>query len=117
MNSLSSKDEYLLNKIIENCDSIESRISKYAIDESVFSSDSDLREMVLFPLVQIGELANHLSDDFIESHSAIPWKDVIGMRHMVVHGYGILDYNWTWKTISEDIDPLKEHCVQVISNA
>ncbi|HKS23512.1 MAG TPA: HepT-like ribonuclease domain-containing protein [Thermoanaerobaculia bacterium] len=35
----------------------------------------------------IGEAANHVSRDFQAAHPEIPWSDIIGQRHWLVHGY------------------------------
>lgn len=36
----------------------------------------------------MGEAANHLTEELINTHSHIPWRDIIGMRHRIIHGYG-----------------------------
>lgn len=89
-------------------------MNRYEIDEIVFLHNEDYREMILFPLVQIGELANHLSTSFIENHGNIPWAEIIGMRHVIVHGYGTIDPLWTWKTIENDIPALKSYCSDIL---
>ena len=68
----------------------------------------------MFPLVQIGELANHLSEDFVLIHKDVPWKDIIGMRHVIVHGYGTIDPRWAWNTIQQDIPELMSYCQSIL---
>ena len=65
MSDREDRDLVIVGKIHENCHSIQKRLDQYEIDETVFVSNTDYREMMLFPLVQIGELANRLSEDFI----------------------------------------------------
>lgn len=36
----------------------------------------------------------------------IPWEDVIGMRHRLVHAYFDINLDILWKTIQEDSPPL-----------
>ena len=55
----------------------------------------------------IGEAANHLSPSFLEKHSQIPWRAVVGMRNQLVHGYFQVDIVEVWKTVQEDIPKLK----------
>jgi uncharacterized protein with HEPN domain len=38
----------------------------------------------LYHIQIIGEAANGISPDFQETHPAIPWKDIISMRHLLV---------------------------------
>jgi uncharacterized protein with HEPN domain len=60
-------------------------------------------------LLQIGELANHLSDDFMDRHNDIPWKEVVGLRNRVVHGYGLLK-KIVWETVNNDVPVLYAQC-------
>lgn len=115
MSGLNERDRAILESIIGYCGSIESRLERYDIDEDVFTHNDDYREMVLFPLLQIGESANHFSKGFLDTYDAIPWKDVVGMRHIVVHGYDSLDTSWAWNTVSSDIGALKEYCEGILS--
>lgn len=115
MSELSERDRTIIESIIGYCDSIASRLERYGIDEEVFTHNDDYREMVLFPLLQIGESANHLSAGFLARYDGVPWKDVVGMRHIVVHGYDSLDASWAWSTVSSDVEGLREYCAQIVS--
>lgn len=110
MSVLNIRDITILEAISEHCQSIDERRVRFSIDKNVFAKDSALREMVLFPLLQIGELANHLSEDFTNAHDEIPWRAVVGLRNVVVHKYGTLDADWVWDTIMNDLPLLKECC-------
>lgn len=116
MSALSTRDASILEGIVSNCNSIEDRIERYRIDRSVFVEHADLREMVLFLLIQIGELANHLSPQALEAHSDVPWSDIVGMRHMIVHGYGTIDATWAWTTIAQDVPELKRLCSSILED-
>jgi uncharacterized protein with HEPN domain len=65
-------------------------------------------------LLQIGELANHLAEDFLTAHKDIPWKQVIGLRNRVVHGYGMLDKEVIWETVNSDIPVLYKKCKAIV---
>jgi uncharacterized protein with HEPN domain len=45
----------------------------------------------------------------------IPWKQVIGLRNRVVHGYGMLDKEVIWETVNGDIPLLYEKCKEVMA--
>ena len=68
-------------------------------------------------LLQIGELARHLTADFTFVHSDIPWKNVIGLRNVVVHGYGQLDMEVVWATVTDDIPDLYYKCNLIIGKS
>lgn len=114
MSALSTRDASILEGIVSNCNSIEDRIERHRVDRTVFTEQADLREMLLFPLIQIGELANHLSEQALATYDDIPWSDIVGMRHMIVHGYGTIDTTWAWTTIAQDVPELKRLCSSIL---
>ncbi len=71
-----------------------------------YDQDENLR-MALAHLIQIlGEAARHVSPAFQQSHPEIPWKQIIGMRHKVVHDYLHVDYDIVWSVATADLPPL-----------
>jgi uncharacterized protein with HEPN domain len=42
------------------------------------------------------------------------WNDIIGMRHILVHGYYQIKDEIIWATIESDLKPLKEKLSQLI---
>ena len=54
----------------------------------------------------LGEAANHVSKSLKEQHSEIPWADMTGMRHILVHDYFEVDLAEVWKTATADVPPL-----------
>jgi Protein of unknown function DUF86 len=49
-----------------------------------------------------GEAARQVSRDFTTSHPEIPWENIIGMRHKVVHDYLGVDEDIVWQVVTED---------------
>ena len=44
----------------------------------------------------IGEAARRITPATRETHPAIPWKDIIGMRNIIAHEYGKVDFDEIW---------------------
>ena len=64
--------------------------------------------LALVKLVEIiGEAANHVSKEK-QAQLPIDFKDVIGMRHRLVHGYFRIDFDILWDTIQQDLPVLAE---------
>jgi uncharacterized protein with HEPN domain len=71
-----------------------------------YDGDENLR-LALTHLVQtIGEAARRVSSGFQESCPRIPWREIIGMRHRVVHDYLHVDYDLVWDVATVDVPPL-----------
>lgn len=51
----------------------------------------------------IGEAAYKLTLEFREEHPEIPWREIIGMRHLLVHGYFSVNPEILWDVIQNDI--------------
>ena len=68
------------------------------------------------PILQIGELAKHLSNDFINAHSNIPWRAIKGMRDFFAHQYHSMDKEIIWNVAIEKIPDLKTQCQKFLSD-
>ena len=108
------KNNKIIQSIIEHIENVFSAQKRFGNDFKVFSSDRDYFNSVCMSLLQIGEFARHLTSDFTSTHSYIPWKSIIGLRNIVVHGYGQLDMETVWATISDDIPDLYQKCKALI---
>ncbi len=64
----------------------------------------DLGLMHLISL--IGEAASRVSVEQRTHYPEIPWKEIVGMRQRLIHGYDNVDYDILWKTITEDLPSL-----------
>ena len=111
-----NKDEGLISHIIQHIEGIFSSQKRFGNEYNVFSSDKDFFNSVCMGLLQIGELANHLSTEFKSSHTDIPWKNIIGLRNVVTHGYSQLDIETVWATVTDDIPKLHQKCKEIMKN-
>lgn len=86
-----------------------SEIQTYTENESlaVFISNSMMRFASIKQLEIIGEAANYLSEETKERFSDVEWKQIIGMRHILVHEYFGIDANLIWQVIMNDLPTLK----------
>ncbi len=77
-------DRERLQDILEAIDRIKAQT---ASDRQHFE-DSDLIQVwVIHHLQILGEAASHISEPVRLAHPEIPWSQIIGMRHVLVHGY------------------------------
>lgn len=86
------------------------KIEKYTKDVNfeIFLKDEMRQDAVIRQFEIIGEAANKISKDFIESHPDFPLKEAIRMRNFLIHGYDEVDIKVVWKTIQIDIPLLKK---------
>ena len=72
-----------------------------------FTRDDKTVFAVVRALEIIGEAAKKIPDDIRKNYPEIPWKDITGMRDKVIHEYFGVKLSIVWRTIKEEIPPLK----------
>lgn len=71
-----------------------------------FDGDENLRIALTHLLQVVGEAARRVSAEFRQAHPEVPWADIVGMRHKVVHDYLEVDEEVVWDTVTCELDPL-----------
>jgi uncharacterized protein with HEPN domain len=82
------------------------RSAMVGVDRAAFDADENLRLAQVHRLQIIGEAARRVSSAARRSHPEIPWSDIIGMRHKIVHDYLDVDYDLVWDVLTRDLPPL-----------
>ena len=75
---------------------------------SQYENDETLKFALAHIVQVIGEAADHVSDDFKLNHPDIPWREIIGMRHRIVHDYMNVDEDVVWSVVKNDLPGLRE---------
>lgn len=88
-------------------------VLKLTKDYNAFVDNNIYRNAIINSILQIGENANNLSNEFRDLYNSIPWRKIIGTRNVVVHHYDAISYIEIWKTCQEDI-PLLENLINKI---
>lgn len=55
----------------------------------------------------IGEAAYMITKDYKQEHLELPWRQIEGMRHILVHGYFSISPEVLWDVIQNDIPVLR----------
>lgn len=66
-----------------------------------------LLQLALVHCVQtIGEAAARVSIEGRNTTHQLPWKQIIGMRNILVHAYFDVDLDTVWQVVKEDVPAL-----------
>ena len=76
------------------------------VERATFEADKNLRLAQVHRIQIIGEAARRVSAAGRQSVPAIPWPQLTGMRHKVVHDYMTIDYDIVWDVLTRDLPPL-----------
>lgn len=83
-------------------------IERYAVrGRQAFESDELIQNWFVRHLQIIGEAAYALPKELRDQHSDIPWNEIIGMRHILVHDYFVIDIDIVWDAVDRDLPDLK----------
>jgi len=108
------KDRTRLLHIIEAIDNILE--FKEGVDYEAFVNNKLLKFGIFYNVAIIGEAAYKLTKDFIETHTDVPWREIINMRHVLIHGYYQIDPEILWETINNDLPLLREAVNRYLNN-
>lgn len=74
-------------------------------------------ELALVRLTEIiGEAASKVSEKTKSKYPEIPWREMIGMRNRLIHGYDTVDLKVLWNTIVVDLPPLIAHLENAVDS-
>jgi len=97
--------------ILENIELIEKSVNNMVKEE--FESNKDNIDATIRRIEVIGEAVKNLPGSFREKHSNVPWKDIAGMRDVIIHGYFRVDLDIVWKVIKKDFPDLKGKILRI----
>ncbi len=105
------RDKERLNHIIESVENIFEFTAGYYYEQ--FTGNKMLKFAIIKNLEIIGEASNLLTKELKEQNPQIEWKSIIGLRHILVHGYYQISDLIIWNTITEDLEGFKEQVQKI----
>lgn len=73
------------------------------VEPAAFESDWVLQNAVIRELEILGEAAGRISRPFVDAHPEIPWKEITGLRHKLIHDYFAVDVAVVWRTATVNV--------------
>ena len=101
-----SRDRGRLEDILKYAQNVGIIVSGISYEE--FTKDIRIYYSVMKNVEVIGEAANMLTRHFQETHAELPWRQIVSMRNVLVHGYAQVSDEDLWQTATNDIQPLRE---------
>ena len=101
-----------LKDILSACRKIETIVA--ATSEDSFLKDEVLAAAVLHHLTVIGEAISRLSVELRGRYPKVPWRQIIAVRHRIVHADFDLDLQILWDAAIGDIPELRRQVLDIL---
>jgi uncharacterized protein with HEPN domain len=85
------------------------RIQRYTANISRLDLEANDEKLsaVLYQIAIIGEATKRLSLPFRQQYPKIPWREMAGMRDVIVHEYDQLDFDVVWDIVTNKLSLLR----------
>lgn len=94
------------------------RIEEYAMGgKRLFLSDHMKQDAIIRQLAVIGEAVKKLPTSTTRQYSHIPWKNIAGMRDVLVHDYADIDTDMVWNVVKKDLPIIKQTVASLLTSA
>lgn len=95
------------------------RVTAYTagMDQADFLSDRRTYDATLRNLELVGEAATRVPAAVRDAHAEIPWRDVIGTRNRIIHGYLGIDDDLIWGIVNQSVPELTPHLRALLEEA
>ncbi len=81
--------------------------------EANFFSSIQLQDSVVRRIGIIEEAIKNTPDQIREQYSEVPWKNIAGMRDILIHEYFGIDLELIWQVVTRDIPTLKKDMLRM----
>ena len=108
-----SRDIERLQHIVDSIAHIEDFLRGKSLEQ--MEGDVMCYHAVVYNIMIIGEAANLLTKEFRDCHQEIPWRQIVDMRNVLVHGYYNTSPLFIWETYTNDLPFLKKQVNKCIA--
>jgi len=107
----------VLMKVVQYADEIGETVSALDLTLEKFKSNHIAKNAIAMCVLQIGELAGSLTDEFKATYDKMPWREIVAMRNRSAHAYSSMDLEFLWNAAKMNVPELKVYCESIISDS
>lgn len=79
-----------------------------------FDEDKKTQFAAARALEILGEAAGKVDEEIRAAHPEIEWRDIIGLRNIIIHQYFRVDLDTVWDIVTNQIPPLIEQLKPIV---
>ncbi len=92
------KDEGYLLDILTEARKLVNRFTDVSRED--FYANEEKQYSAFWAITVMGEATGKISPEFRAAHPDIPWREMIGIRNILVHNYARIDLDIVWGVIT-----------------
>lgn len=92
------------------------RIKKYTKDKTLeeFLNSYEKQDAIMKRLEVIGEAVKNIPQEIRKEYPKIPWRDMAGIRDVLIHEYFGVNMKRVWDAAKNDIPKLKKQILELL---
>lgn len=84
------------------------KIDNYTTDgKDVFLGSALIQDAVIRNIEIIGEITKRVSPEFKSYHNEVPWRQMAGIRDVLIHDYDSIDLEIVWNVVAVELPKIK----------
>jgi uncharacterized protein with HEPN domain len=111
-----SKDaSVFLEHILESITIIQEYTAGF--EEEQFLATRWVQDAVIRRLEIIGEAVKNLPGELRAAHPRVPWRDLAGLRDVLIHRYFGVDLELTWRLVQQELPPFERQVREILEHS
>lgn len=103
-----------LEDILESFELVKEYVE--GVDEEGFRESRQLQDAVIRRFEVAGEATKQLPVEFREKHPYIPWRQMAGLRDVLIHNYAGVSLRRIWRLIEKELDTTIDAISKIIDS-
>jgi uncharacterized protein with HEPN domain len=97
-----------VNVYIEDIFESLNRVKEYSegVSREEFFSDHQLQDAIIRRFEIVGEATKQVPDETRDKYPDLPWREMAGLRDVLIHQYSRVSMKRIWNIIENDLDDL-----------